>query len=65
MKNATANRPYHGINTVLLGMSPYSDQRWLTFKQVDPLGGNVRKGERPWLCSGGNARLPRNGMAKG
>jgi len=45
-RNATTNRPYHGINTVLLGMAPYSDQRWLTYKQAGQLGGNVRKGER-------------------
>jgi len=45
-RNATTDRPYHGINTVLLGMTAYSDQRWLTYKQAGQLGGNVRKGER-------------------
>jgi antirestriction protein ArdC len=44
-RNAATTRPYHGINTVLLGMSPYADQRWLTFKQANELGGHVRKGE--------------------
>lgn len=48
-RNAVTNRPYHGINTVLLGMSPYPDQRWLTYKQATQLGGNVRKGERSTL----------------
>ena len=45
-RNAATNRPYHGINVMLLGMTPYQDQRWLTFKQATQLGGNVRKGER-------------------
>ena len=44
-RNATTNRPYHGINAVLLGMTAYSDQRWLTYKQAVQLSGNVRKGE--------------------
>ena len=45
-RNATTNRPYHGINAVLLGMTAFADQRWLTYKQAGHLGGNVRKGER-------------------
>lgn len=50
-KNATTNRPYHGINTVLLGMAPYSDPRWLTYKQAGQLGGHVRKGEHGSLIT--------------
>ena len=30
-RNATASRPCHGINTVLLGLAPHADQRWLTY----------------------------------
>ena len=45
-RNAVTNRPYHGINTMLLGMSPYNDQRWLTYRQAGQLGGHVRRGER-------------------
>ena len=45
-RNATNNRPYHGINAVLLGMTAYQDQRWLTYKQAVQLGGHVRRGER-------------------
>ncbi len=48
-RNATTSRPYHGINTVLLGMAPYADQRWLTFRQAAQLGGNVCKGARSSL----------------
>ena len=42
-RNATTNRPYHGINAVLLGMTAYPDQRWLTYKQAVQLGGNVAR----------------------
>jgi antirestriction protein ArdC len=48
--NGTTNRPYRGINTLLLGMSPLSfgsgDPRWLTFKQAQEKGWMVRKGSK-------------------
>lgn len=44
--NAVSNRAYRGVNVLLLGLSPYRDHRWLTFKQVQELGGTVRTGER-------------------
>lgn len=44
--NAVTNRPYRGVNVLLLGMAPYKDHRWLTVKQANELGGTVRKGER-------------------
>lgn len=47
--NATTNRPYRGVNLILLSMSPYRDHRWLTFKQVAERGGRVRAGERTTL----------------
>ncbi|MBS1705493.1 MAG: DUF1738 domain-containing protein, partial [Armatimonadetes bacterium] len=37
---------YRGVNTFLLGMQPYTDPRWLTFKQISEKGGKVRRGER-------------------
>jgi antirestriction protein ArdC len=48
-RNATTNRPYSGINALLLSMTPYSDPRWLTFKQCSAKGGKVRKGEKSTL----------------
>jgi len=49
-RNALTQRPYRGINTVLLGMEShcrgYASNQWLTFKQAQRLGGHVRKGER-------------------
>lgn len=46
-------RPYHGINALMLWCTAidkgYEDPRWLTFKQVQSLGGHVNKGERAQL----------------
>lgn len=44
--NGISGRPYSGINLLLLGLTQYSDHRWLTFRQIQDLGGRVRKGER-------------------
>ena len=48
--NFATNRPYSGINVVLLWSAQQEGQyptgQWLTFKQAAELGGNVRKGER-------------------
>jgi antirestriction protein ArdC len=49
-RNAGSGRAYSGINILILWHSlfeqGFSAQRWLTFKQAQTLGGNVRKGER-------------------
>ena len=44
--NATTSREYKGINALLLGLSGYSDVRWMTYKQAAERGGQVRKGEK-------------------
>jgi len=44
--NAVSNTTYRGINTLLLNMAGFSDNRWLTYKQSADLGGNVKKGEK-------------------
>lgn len=43
--NAFSKRPYHGINLLLLSLTPYTDHRWLTLRQANELGGHVRQGE--------------------
>lgn len=43
--NAVSMRPYHGINLLLLSLTPYTDHRWLTLRQANELGGHVRQGE--------------------
>ena len=48
-RNALSQRPYRGINTVLLDMEArcrgFTSNRWLTFRQAQHVGGHVRKGE--------------------
>ncbi len=44
--NLKSNRPYRGVNMLLLGLSRFGDHRWLTFKQAQELGGMVKAGEK-------------------
>jgi antirestriction protein ArdC len=48
-RNAASDRAYSGINTLLLTLNPYSDNRWLTYKQAAELGGHVKRGEKATL----------------
>jgi len=45
-KNLVSKKEYRGINVFLLGTQKYSSPYWLTFKQVNQLGGKVKKGEK-------------------
>lgn len=51
--NALTGRAYRGINTVLgwvaAAKGGYTSNGWLTYRQAQALGGNVRKGERSSL----------------
>lgn len=45
--NLITRKPYRGINALVLNCLPYSSSPWyLTFKQVDSLGGSVKKGTK-------------------
>ena len=48
--NGVSKRRYHGMNALRLmyiGMNnAYADSRWMTFKQIQEMGGKVRKGEK-------------------
>ena len=48
--NAGTGRRYSGMNVLILWAAVieggYSSQRWLTYRQAQAAGGNVRKGER-------------------
>ncbi len=48
-RNVISQRPYRGINIILLAMLGYEDNQFVTFKQVKELGGTVKKGERSHL----------------
>ncbi len=49
-RNAGTGRRYSGINVLILWArlfeQGYGSQRWLTYRQAQALGGNVRKGEQ-------------------
>lgn len=45
-RNAVTGREYSGINNILLSMTNYSSNQWLTYKQATEAGGQVRKGEQ-------------------
>lgn len=49
-RNASSGRAYSGINVLILWgavfAGGFSGQTWLTYRQAQALGGNVRKGER-------------------
>jgi antirestriction protein ArdC len=49
-KNIISQKPYQGINRLILGMSSmakgYSSPVWASYKQWESLGANVRKGEK-------------------
>lgn len=47
--NATTGNPYRGFNSVWLHMQGYEDPRWVTYKQSQALGAQVRKGEKGTL----------------
>ena len=45
-RNLVSRKPYRGINVMLLLSFNYESPFWLTFHQVQQLGGHVRKGEK-------------------
>jgi antirestriction protein ArdC len=44
--NYVTGRPYSGCNMLLLSLVPYPSPWWLTWNQIQKLGGSVRKGEK-------------------
>ncbi|MBV9886228.1 MAG: DUF1738 domain-containing protein [Acidobacteria bacterium] len=44
--NLVSKKPYRAINSFLLGLAGYGSQYWLSYRQAQALGGNVRRGER-------------------
>ena len=45
-KNFLSQKPYRGINLLMLALSDYECEYWATFRQIKKSGGSVRKGER-------------------
>lgn len=44
--NMVSGRQYHGINLLILALSPHSSPFYLTFNQVSALGGQVKPGSK-------------------
>lgn len=44
--NYASKKEYNGINRLLLGIAPYASNTWMTYKQAQAAGGNIRKGEK-------------------
>ena len=44
--NGKTKRRYDGVNFFLLQFSGYTSPYWLTYKQIEEMGGNVIKGEK-------------------
>lgn len=47
-QNMKSRREYNGLNRWMLMMAPYGNPFYLTIKQVNQLGGKVKKGEKSW-----------------
>jgi len=47
-QNMNSRREYNGLNRWMLLMAPYGSPFYMTIKQINKLGGKVRKGEKPW-----------------
>jgi antirestriction protein ArdC len=45
-RNLISKKPYRGVNVFLLHAMSYGNPYWLTFKQAQELGGNVKRGEK-------------------
>lgn len=45
-KNLITKKEYRGINVFILSAMGFTSPYWVSFKQAQELGGNVRKGER-------------------
>jgi|TARA_Y100000310_G_scaffold257668_1_gene265800 antirestriction protein ArdC len=45
-KNLISKKEYRGINVFLLSVKGYASPYWVSYKQAQELGGNVKKGEK-------------------
>lgn len=66
--NAATGRRYSGINVLILWAAViqgrYSSQRWLTYRQAQAAGGNVRRGERGTVVCYADRFTPKDEAAR-
>jgi antirestriction protein ArdC/phage/plasmid primase-like uncharacterized protein len=65
--NPVSGKRYKGINAIFLAAQGYSDPRWMTYKQAQAHGAQVRKGEQGtpvqyWKFSEAQPKLDTNGQ---
>src|ERR1700736_1669758 len=65
--NPTTGNRYRGVNVVALMVTDFSDPRWMTYKQAQGQGWQVRGGEKAtqiqhWIWEEARVRLGRNGQ---
>jgi antirestriction protein ArdC len=48
-RNLVTRKPYRGVNLLLLSATKYLSPYWATMRQINELGGRVRKGEESTL----------------
>ena len=49
--NAVSKKAYRGVNVLLLMGENYTDNRWVSYKQAQELGGTVKKGEKSTIVT--------------
>ena len=49
--NAVSKKAYRGVNVLLLMANSYTDNRWVSYKQAQELGGTVKKGEKSTIVT--------------
>lgn len=63
--NAVTKRPYSGLNVLMLWHKreekQYRENSWLTYKQCQEAGGQVRKGEKSTICIYANKQVIEQG----
>ncbi len=64
--NHVTGRAYRGANIIVLACSHYASNQWLTYKQAQEIGAQVRKGERstPIIFWGRDTKTTREGEEK-
>jgi antirestriction protein ArdC len=48
-KSLASGKEYRGLNLLVLGASEYTSRYWLTYRQAQQLGGQVREGEHAMI----------------
>lgn len=67
--NISTGKPYRGANVLNLALEGYDDPRWMTYKQAQEAGAQVRKGERGtkvqyWIFEEMQTALDKDGNPK-